>query len=259
MRSGIVRSHMKLEVLSLFLLAIVAPFDLAAETAGPVYELRTYYAAPGRLDDLNARFKDHTMKIFEKHGITNIGYWMPLDNPDHKLIYLLAFPSRDAAKKSWKEFGGDPEWQAAQKASEANGRLVTKVQSVFLTGTDYSPEVKPSKAGASRVFELRTYHAAPEKLEALNARFRDHTVGLFKKHGMTQFGYWTPIDKDKGADDTLVYILAHKSKEAADASFTAFRADPDWVAAKKASEANGPLTTKVDSVFMVPTDYSPTK
>jgi len=250
---------MKLEVLSLLLLAAVAPIELAAESSGPVYELRTYYAAPGRLDDLNARFKDHTMKIFEKHGITNIGYWMPLDNPDHKLIYLLAFPSRDAAKKSWKEFGGDPQWQAAQKASEANGRLVTKVQSVFLTATDYSPEVKPSKEGATRVFELRTYHAAPEKLDALNARFRDHTVGLFKKHGMTQIGYWTPIDKDKGAGDTLIYILAHKSKEAADASFTAFRADPDWVAAKKGSEANGPLTTKVDSVFMVPTDYSPTK
>src|SRR5258707_11545326 len=94
--------------------------------------------------------------------------------------------------------------------------------------------VSPSVAKDSRCFELRTYHAAPEKLEALNARFRDHTVALFKKHGMTQLGYWTPMDKEKGATDTLVYILAHKSKEAADASFTAFRADPDWVAAKKA-------------------------
>src|SRR5256885_10431141 len=89
------------------------------------YEMRTYYAAPGKLDDLHARFRDHTLKLFEKHGMVNLGYWMPAENPDNKLIYLLAFPSRDAQKKAWKEFGNDPEWKAAQKASEVNGRLVT--------------------------------------------------------------------------------------------------------------------------------------
>ena len=86
---------------------------------------------------------------------------------------------------------------------------------------------------------------------------------MFEKHGMINFGYWTPMDKDKGADNTLIYILAHKSKEAAGASFKAFGADPDWVAARKASEekAGGPLTVPdgVKSVFMEPTDYSPTK
>jgi hypothetical protein len=199
------------------------------------------------------------MKIFEKHGITNIGYWVPQENPDRKLVYLLAYPSRDAAKKSWKEFFADPDWQAAQKASEAKGKLVTKVDSIFLQQTDYSPAVQPSASGERRVFELRTYKASPGKLGNLNARFRDHTLALFKKHGMTNFGYWTPLDKSKGADDTLIYILAHKSKEAGDASFAAFRADPDWVAAKKASESDGSLTTKVESVFMAPTDYSPTK
>jgi NIPSNAP len=250
---------MKFVIFSLLLLSVVSPFTFGAESSGPVYELRTYYAAPGKLEDLNARFRNHTLKIFEKHGMTNVGYWMPLDNPDHKLIYMLAFPSREAARKSWKEFGTDPEWQKAAKESEANGRLVTKVQSIFLSPTDYSPEIKPGKGNAERVFELRTYKATPGKLNDLNARFRDHTLALFKKHGMTNFGYWVPLDKEKGAEDTLIYILAHKSKAAGDASFAAFRADPDWVSAKKASEANGSLTTKVDSVFMAPTDYSPTK
>jgi len=250
---------MKFVILSLLLLSVVSPFTFGAESSGPVYELRTYYAAPGKLEDLNARFRNHTVKIFEKHGMTNVGYWMPLDNPDHKLIYMLAFPSREAARKSWKEFGTDPEWQKAAKESEANGRLVTKVQSIFLSPTDYSPEIKPGKGSGERVFELRTYKATPGKLNDLNARFRDHTLALFKKHGMTNFGYWVPLDKEKGAEDTLIYILAHKSKEAGDASFAAFRADPDWISAKKASEANGSLTTKVDSVFMAPTDYSPTK
>jgi hypothetical protein len=203
------------------------------------------------------------MRIFEKHGMANIGYWTPTDNPDNKLVYLLAFPSREAAKQSWKEFGVDPEWQKVANESEASGKLVTKVESVFLNATDYSPEIKPSKAGEARLFELRTYTATPGKLENLNSRFRDHTCKLFEKHGMINFGYWTPMDKDKGADNTLIYILAHKSKEAAGASFQEFGADPDWVTARKASEekAGGPLTVQggVKSVFMVPTDYSPSK
>src|SRR5437773_12365484 len=91
----------------------------AAAPDGPVYELRVYYAAPGKLDDLNARFRDHTMKIFEKHGMSNIGYWVPIENPDNKLIYLLAFSNRSARDKAWQEFGADPEWKGVQKATEA--------------------------------------------------------------------------------------------------------------------------------------------
>ena len=227
------------------------------------FELRVYYAAPGKLDDLNARFRNHTLKLFEKHGIANIGYWMPLDNPDSKLIYLLAFPSRDAARKSWKDFGADPEWREVVKKTEANGRLVTKVESTYLAATDYSPAIASSAGSAPRTFELRTYKSPPGKLDALNARFRNHTVGLFKKHGMDQFGYWVPTDKDKGADNTLIYILAHPSQDAADASFKAFRADPAWTTAKAESEKDGPLTLPapegVKSVFMKATDYSPAK
>ena len=117
------------------------------------FEMRTYYAAPGKLDDLNARFRNHTLKLFEKHGMVNIGYWMPLDNPENKLIYILAYPNREARAKAWKDFGADPEWQAAMKASEANGRLVAKADSVFLNATDYSPDVKPMAGAAERVFE----------------------------------------------------------------------------------------------------------
>ena len=109
-----------------------------------------------------------------------------------------------------------------------------------------------------RVFELRTYTTHPGKLEALNARFRDHTVKLFEKHGMTNIVYTTPIDAPQ-SENTLVYLLAHKSREAAKASFDAFRKDPDWVKARTASEAAGPIVVKVDSVFLTPTDYSPMK
>lgn len=235
----------------------------AAPTDSRCFELRVYYAAPGKLDDLHARFRNHTVKLFEKHGITNLGYWVPLENPENKLVYLLEFPSRAAAKESWKNFLADPDWRAAQQSSEVNGRLVAKVESTYLAATDYSPPIAVARGDTPRVFELRTYQAAPGQLAALHARFRDHTVRLFRKHGMGQFGYWTPMDKNKGADHTLIYLLVHPSPEAAAAAFQAFRADPDWITARAASEANagGSLTAKdgVKSVFLKAMDYSPSK
>jgi uncharacterized protein YbaA (DUF1428 family) len=231
----------------------------ATESESRFFELRIYHAAPGKLDDLNARFRDHTMKLFERHDITNIGYWVPADNTNNLLIYLLAYPSREARETSWKEFMADPDWKAAQKASEVNGKLVDKVDSFFMSATDFSPVIKPSRTGKPLLFELRTYQATPGKLNDLQARFRDHTTTLFKKHGMGQFGYWVTTEKKDA--DIFIYILAHKDKELAQASWKAFREDPEWAKAKADSEVNGPLTVKggVDSVFMTPTDYSPTK
>jgi hypothetical protein len=114
---------------------------IAHAAASHVFEVRTYTAEPGKLEALHARFRDHTVQIFNKHGMTSVGYFAPSDEPLSKntLIYILEFPSREAAKKSWDEFRNDPEWQKVQKESEANGKLVTKVDSVFTEPTDYSP------------------------------------------------------------------------------------------------------------------------
>ena len=105
-----------------------------------VYELRTYYTLPGRLDALNARFRNHTTKLFEKHGMQNIGYWVPQDEPKkaNTLIYVISHASRDAAKASWQAFRVDPEWQKVSKASEADGKIVEKVESIYMDATDYS-------------------------------------------------------------------------------------------------------------------------
>jgi hypothetical protein len=108
-----------------------------AANANRVFELRTYTTVEGRLDALNARFRNHTVKLFEKHGMTNIGYFVPMDKPN-TLVYLLAHSSRDAAKKSFDEFRKDPEWIKARDASEKDGKIVEKVESVFLEPTDYS-------------------------------------------------------------------------------------------------------------------------
>jgi len=222
----------------------------AQEKTDRVFEMRTYWAPEGKLDDLNARFRDHTVKLFEKHGMTNVGYWLPIDNKDNKLVYLLSFPNMEARTRAFAAFGADPDWQKASRESEANGRLLAKgPESTFLTATDYSSEIKSTSTGG-RVFELRTYTATPGKLDNLNARFREHTLKLFEKHGMTNVGYWTPVKGQRGKnDDTLIYLLAHKSEDAAKASWAAFRADPDWVAARQASEtkAGGSLTSRTAS------------
>jgi hypothetical protein len=111
----------------------------------------------------------------------------------------------------------------------------------------------------TRVFELRTYHAAPGKMKALHARFRDHTCRLFQKHGMTIIGFWSPRDPGE-AEEKLIYILAYPSKEAADKSWKAFRADPEWKKVLAESEKDGKLLAKPpESVYMNPTDYSPLK
>jgi hypothetical protein len=115
----------------------------------------------------------------------------------------------------------------------------------------------PSIAPDSRCFELRTYYAAPGKLEALNARFRDHTCALFKKHGMEIVGFWIPMDKEQGAENKLVYMLAHKNREAAKQSWKDFQSDPEWQKVRAESEVNGKLTEKIESLFLSATDYSP--
>ena len=106
-----------------------------------VFEMRTYYAHPGTMSAMHARFRDHTGKLFEKHGMQMIGFWSPTDpkEAEQKMVYVLAFPSREAADRSWKAFREDPEWKSAKAASEKDGVLVQKVESVYLNPTDYSP------------------------------------------------------------------------------------------------------------------------
>jgi hypothetical protein len=256
------------------------------EKENRVFELRVYYAAKGKLDALHARFRDHTMKIFENHGMTNVGYWVPIDNKDDRLVYVIAHKDRAAATANWKAFIADPEWKKAQQESEKDGRLVMRADSFFLDATDYSPAVAPSQGKGERVFELRTYITSPNNLDLLNARFRDHTMKLFERHGMTNVAYWTldksdkatvgklltansPTGQEKSEVDAkdpagplaLVYLLGHPSVEARNKTFDAFRVDPDWVKAKGESEKAGSLTAKngVKSLMMKATDYSPMK
>ena len=130
-------------IAAVFVLGFWLGKTMESEAGGKnrIFELRTYTTNDGKLQDLHARFRNHTMNLFKKHGMTNIGYWSPKDQPaaENTLIYLLAYPSREAAKKSWDDFRNDPEWKKVKQESEANGELVKKVDSVYMDPTDYSP------------------------------------------------------------------------------------------------------------------------
>jgi hypothetical protein len=117
---------------------------ISPESSTMVYELRIYHAHEGKLDALLARFRDHTMALFERHSMKNVAYWLPTDEPlkGNTLVYILAHPSRDAATANWKAFQADPEWQSVKQKSEAEGPLVDKVDSTFLALTEFSPALR---------------------------------------------------------------------------------------------------------------------
>ena len=222
-----------------------------------VYELRTYTTNAGKLDNLNARFRDHTVALFEKHGIQSIGYWVPVAK-ENTLVYVIKHKSRDAAKASWQAFIADPAWKKVARESQLDGQILAKApESVYMETTDYSATWKNGSADDDDLFELRIYKAAEGKLGKLDARFRDHTIRLFEKHGMRNVAYWHPTD-EPNSKDHLIYIIKHESRAAAKASWQAFGADPDW---KKAAAASGVgrLAKPPASTYMKATDYSAIK
>jgi hypothetical protein len=127
-------------MLKTLVLALILSAAAFAQSGGPVYELRIYTATEGNLSKVVARFRDHTTKLFEKHGMENVGYWIPTDAPksQNTLVYILRHKSRDAAKASWDAFRQDPDWIKARTASELSGKLVEKAESTFMSPTDFS-------------------------------------------------------------------------------------------------------------------------
>lgn len=132
---------------ALALAAIVMPAAAQETVLDPraaIYELRVYHANPGKLDTLNARFREHTLKLFEKHGMRNVAYWIEQpseQSPDGKVIYVLAFPSREARDASWEAFVADPVWREVAANSELGGKLIARIDSTLMSMADYSPPI----------------------------------------------------------------------------------------------------------------------
>lgn len=255
-----------------FLAAICTSTSTQIRAADPetrFFEMRVVTANAGKFAALSQRFKDHAVKAFEKHGATTIGYFVPVDAKVEKIMYILAYKDLEARDLCIKNMEEDTAWKKLLTDSDKNGALAKDVKSTFLSATDYSPTVKTATEMKNPIFELRTYTSTKDNLIPLNNRFKNHTVKLFEKHGMTNYGYWylhdtQPKSNTLAKENTLIYLLNHQSAEAAKKSFDAFRADPVWIKAKAESEkaAGGSLTvdkTGVVSEFFKVVDFSTKK
>jgi len=245
---------MKIKFILLFHLLIFTHL-MAQQRDNRFFELRTYYTHDGRMPALISRFQNHTLQIFERHGMTNIGYWVA-SSDSNKLMYILAYPNREARDQAWKDFSADPEWQKVATDSEKDGKIVAKVESVFMTLADFSPALIVSdNHNPSRVFELRMCTMLPGKFPDIVKRSANQTKALFSKHGMTNVAYWISAEGE-GQQPRLIYILAHASEEAAKQSFANVRVDPEWMKVKAKLEKNVAFTDKIESQYMKPLVFS---
>lgn len=226
-----------------------------AADEGRCYELRTYTAADGELDNLNRRFRKYSRVVFSRYQMDPMGFWIPLDNPDNHFTYILAYEDCADRDPAWEQFQSDSLWKQVEKITTNDGDLVTNVDSRMMRTTDFSPRFGPSARENERVFELRTYTAAPGKRDDLLARFRNHTMELFERHGLENVVYWLPEDRD----DQLVYMLAFPSRFARNEAWREFVMDEEWQKAYEASREDGPLVKNIESILLRPTDYSPVR
>jgi hypothetical protein len=215
-----------------------------------LYELRIYHTVPGRLPALNDRFAKHTMGFFKSHGIGMMGFWTDEIGTSNKLSYILTFDSMADREAKWTAFQADSGWNKVRAETEAEGPIVAQVLNSFMRLTPYSPQ--PSMS--THVQELRIYDAMPGKLPNLHDRFSNHTIGLFKKHGIENIAYW--VD-DVGTSNRLTYLLGYPSLAGREQSWQAFQADPDWQKARAESEVDGSLVRVSRHAIMRRTPYSP--
>ena len=228
----------------------------AAAKSECVYELRTYTTNEGKLPNLHARFRDHTIKIFKKHGMESVAYWVPTDEAKSKntLIYILRHKSLEAAKASWKAFGSDPAWRKVAKESQVDGKFLAKrPDRVYLKATSYFPKPAVCKATKDSVCQLRIYTIKDDMCKKLDERFAKGTIKLFAKHGIESLGYFHPAD-EKDKDKVLYYVIRFKNQEATKTAWKAFVSDPAWAEFRK---PYGRPVSKCEAVFMKAADYSP--
>lgn len=241
-----------------------------AAEPGKLYELRIYVTNPGKLEDLHNRFRNHTCKLFEKHGMENIIYWDVVegDKTDgerakNMLVYFIAHKDEAARDASWKAFIADPEWQAAAKKSEENGKILAEAPiAILMRDVAFSPadeEVNRDSDAEPRLFELRHYNDGPARVPFTVDRFGSGEVEIFQEAGMQTLKFWRTTD-----DKSFIYLLAHKDREASKKSWATFMKNfrgfmQKYNESGKTPPADAPASSGMEIRFLKPTDYSPRK
>ncbi len=253
-------------------LLALSPSVSGAQGAGEprTYELRIYTAAAGRLADLQAVVRDTGRKVLAKHRIENVfngtvteGARIDGTDAPNMLVCIFSYMSPTEAERAREAFESDADWKAAWTGAEQGGALLAKpVESVLMNATDFSPTLEaPSAAGApTRIFELRKYNTGPEGTPWSVSQFRGGLAAIIARQGMTPVAYWTAAD-----NSALIYLLAHKDREAARASWATFINDyRPYMTEFNAKQAAAGLTPPPagtrrpdDNRFLTPTDYSP--
>ncbi|WP_144604135.1 NIPSNAP family protein [Algoriphagus algorifonticola] len=220
------------------------------------FELRVYTAHEGKMPDLINRFQNHTMKIFERLGMENIAYFLPVDESENKLYYILGYPDAKSRDLLWQKFSADEEWQAAYQESIKDGILVKDIQETFMV---FAPGLNEGPLPApSGIFQLRIYHCFDGKISDIQSRFRNHTQALFEKQGLKNYPYFLTVEKG-GNQPKLIYLLGHSNQATYEKSFADFVKDPVWIKVKEASEKDGKIVERVDAVFLKTLPFSPMK
>ncbi|MFZ4686783.1 MAG: NIPSNAP family protein [Hyphomonadaceae bacterium] len=236
------------------------------QSAVGLYEMRIYTAAPGKKAELDARFRDHTIGLFKKHGMTPVAFFHAYTAPgapaDDRLFYIMGYKDRAARDAAWSAFAQDPEWQKVYAESQKEGSLTATggIQNIFFSPAEYSPKLNLTASPVARHFEYRTYTANPGKLENIHARFRDHTMRIFSRIGMTNYLYWRPVADQPAQTDKMMYLMAYPTPAARTTMWQAFGADEEWKKVSAESQVGGQLLKTpggVVSVQLTPTDYSP--
>ena len=244
----------------------------AADDANKLYELRIYTTNYGKLPALHARFRDHTLGLFTKHGMENIVYWSVAEAArgekeiaGNQLVYIIAHQSEAAREASWNAFRNDPDWRRVAAESERDGKILAeRPRSILMKATDFSEVIKGNKASdaAPRLFELRQYNDGPDRVPGTVDRFASGEKDLFTKHGMETVSFWRATD-----DSAFIYLLAHQDRETARESWQGF--SPDFRQFMQAYRARTQATQsgqqqrrrggRNEVRYLVPTDYSPLK
>ncbi len=224
-----------------------------------IYELRTYELMPGKAAPVLERFEKVTSRLFEKHDMKNVGYWLPvIAESNNMFTYMLAYRSMAHRDEAWNAYMQDPERIRVMAEAEASGPQVHRFSNMLLRPTPYSPDPlgEAVRGGRKAVCELRVYSIGPGKAQVLHDRFAKETLPLFAKHGMTNIGYWTPVVG--GYSNDLYYLLGYPSLAQRETAWAGFTSDPEWQAVSRASaDKHGVLVENITNIILRPTAFSP--
>lgn len=249
-----------------FALGPIKAHAQVASSPSKIYELRLYTANPGKLPEFQSLFRQQALPLFAKYGIENVfdgtvleGARVDGSDAHNMLVCILAHQDHAAADRSWAVFEGDAGWRAALERAQQNGPLLAKpAASIYMDLTDFSPALEPpAERSKTRVFELRKYNTGPDGLARTVDQFKSGIATILSKNGMTPIAYWTAEDRS-----AFIYLLAHKDRGAARASWASFMTDfRPFIAEFNARSPAPPSGNRKpdDNRFLLPTDYSPRK